>query len=142
MKCIIDTNVIFSALYNMESNSGDLLFLAINGAIELIAPETVKEELIRNLRNKLNYSEEEIEETIQALPITWIDSLVYDSFMKVAPEYIGHENDYPIIACALALNVDIVTGNKHFHPLKKKIIIAWGVRELVTLLLNQESAEN
>jgi predicted nucleic acid-binding protein len=131
MKCVIDTNVIFSALYDIESIPGALLLLAIYGSIEWVAPESVRTELIRNLEIKLQYSPAEIEDAIQELPITWIDALVYEPYLNLAPEYVNHENDYPIIACALALKADIVSGNKRFHPLKKEGLKVWGVRELL-----------
>jgi len=45
VRVVIDTNVIFSALYNLKSNAGRLLLLAIEDKIELLSPNYVKEEL-------------------------------------------------------------------------------------------------
>ncbi len=131
MKCIIDTNIIFSALYRFDSPAGDLLVLAIYDKVTLFAPESVKEELIRNLRDKLGYSAPEIDSTMSALPINWVEKETYVQQMSEAAQFIDHEPDVPVVACAIALDAAIVSGNKHFHPLKKEGVKAWRLKEIL-----------
>jgi len=131
MKCIIDTNILFSALYNLNSNAGDLLILAAYNKITLYAPEFTKEELIRILKDKLHYSNKEILDSIAALPVTWIENDLYSMNLERAKEFIDHDTDIPIVACSLTLNLDIVSGDKHFHPLKKEGIKAWNLKDLL-----------
>ena len=131
MKCVIDTNIIFSALYRFDSPAGDLLVLAIYDRVTFYAPESVKEKLIRNLRDKLGYSITEIDATIIALPITWVEKETYAPHLPDAVQFINHEPDVPVVACALALGLAIIPGNKHFHPLKKEGIKVWRLKEVL-----------
>ena len=52
-KFIIDTNVIFSALYSPNSNAGKLIELTIEKRIELHTPMEIKDELERNLLKRI-----------------------------------------------------------------------------------------
>jgi predicted nucleic acid-binding protein len=45
MKFVLDTNIIFSGVYNLDSNAGRILLLATEGKIEIISPEYVKNEM-------------------------------------------------------------------------------------------------
>lgn len=131
MKIIIDTNILFSALYNLNSNAGDLFVLAAYNKIELYAPEFTKEELIRIVKDKLHYSDKEISYSIAALPVTWIEQEIYSLNLERAKEYIDHIADIPVVACSLTLNFDIVSGDTHFHPLKKEGPKVWKLKELL-----------
>ena len=131
MKYILDTNIIFSALYNLNSNAGDLLVLAAYNKINLYAPEFTKEELIRILKEKLQYSTKEISDSIAALPVTWIEKDLYSMNLERAKEFIDHNTDLPVVACSLTLNFEIVSGDKDFHPLKKEGIKVWKLKGLL-----------
>ncbi|MEA1994391.1 MAG: putative toxin-antitoxin system toxin component, PIN family [Euryarchaeota archaeon] len=117
MKLVIDTNIIFSALCKPNSRAGKVIFLAIEGRLELYAPETVKSELKRTLKNKLDYEKEESKETISSLPITWIEKEIYREY---AEEFdLKDKNDRSVAACSLILNCALLTGDKDFDNVKK-----------------------
>ena len=124
MKLVIDTNIIFSALYNPDSKAGKIIFLAIEEEIELYAPESVKSELTRILEKKLDYKKEEVEETIISLPITWIEKEIYDEYTEEFD--LKDENDRSIAACCLILNCALLTGDKDFDNLKKIKVVKLG----------------
>ncbi len=131
MKLVIDTNIIFSALYNPDSDSGKLILLAIEDKVTLLAPEEVREELRKVLGKRLDYSDDEINDTLRALPITWIDAELYQHAIKYAKPQIKHEKDVPVLACALALDLPIVSGNKHLLLVKKTVAEVWKPKELI-----------
>ncbi len=131
MNFVVDTNILFSALYNLKSNAGDLLILALHNRVKLIAPMTVNFELVRNLTQKLNFTQDEIERIFEALPVEWVETDVIKSSVMAAEKYITHKNDIPIVACALAFKSDIISGDKHFHPLQKPGIRVWHLKEFL-----------
>lgn len=129
MRFVIDTNIIFSGVYNLDSNAGKILFLAIEKDIELVAPVYVKEEIIRNLRNKLKFSVDEINEIISALPIIWIEEAIYEDHLIQAQKLISHKKDIPILACALSMGLDMISGDKHFQKIKTDKIRIWKLKK-------------
>ncbi|MHA1590065.1 MAG: PIN domain-containing protein [Candidatus Njordarchaeales archaeon] len=112
IRAIIDTNVIFSALYNPRSSPGIILLSAIEGLIKLIAPESVKDEIIQILKEKLEFSDEEAHSIISSLPIEWVEKEVYEDYLAEAREMIRDETDAPLIALHLITNYPIITGDK------------------------------
>ncbi len=130
LKAVIDTNVIFSALYDLRSGAGKLLTCAIEGRIELYGSAYIKRELERNLKGKLDYTEEEFKETIKALPIKWIEDERYSKEVRKAEKLIKHKRDAPVLALALHLKCGVVSGDGHFHSIDYK---SWRVKELVEL---------
>lgn len=130
MRFVVDTNVIFSALYNLTSPAGKLLIMAVEKKADLVSPVHVREELVKALREKLEYTRDEVKETIAALPIDWIEEDIYNHAMEEAREAISHEEDAPVVACAMALKCDVISGDRHFHPLKKPVIKTWRLKSL------------
>ncbi|MFQ6105776.1 MAG: putative toxin-antitoxin system toxin component, PIN family [Candidatus Hydrothermarchaeaceae archaeon] len=122
MLVVIDTNVIFSALYNLKSDAGRLLIFAVEGKINLASPTYVKGELERNLKEKLDYTDEELKETIKALPIEWKE-------VEKAVKLIRHDRDVPVLALAMHLGVGVVSGDKHFQGISE--IKLWSLNEIV-----------
>ena len=118
MKLIIDTNIIFSALYEPDSTAGDLMDRAIDGEIQLFAPQRVWEELIQILSEKLDYGDEYLMELYQGLPVKWIEEDIYGPEIKRAEKYIDNKKDAPILACAITTGFDIITRDRHFKALK------------------------
>ncbi|UCE38499.1 MAG: putative toxin-antitoxin system toxin component, PIN family [Thermoplasmata archaeon] len=129
MNLIIDTNIIFSALYSEESPAAHLIQMAIFGEMRLFSPEHVKNELERILITKLSYKKEEITDLFESLPISWIESKIYEDKVKEATKLIKDKDDVPIVACSLATGYAIVTGDKHFLPVKKSNIKVLRLRD-------------
>ncbi|MEQ9714945.1 MAG: PIN domain-containing protein [Candidatus Asgardarchaeia archaeon] len=118
-KAVIDTNVIFSAAYDPFSLAGKLIFAALEGKVTLIAPEICKDELRRNLINKLNYFSKEVDTFISVLPIIWIPMSVYESLLEIAEKLIKGD-DAHFVAVALLYDIPIITGDKKLQSLSKK----------------------
>lgn len=125
MRLVIDTNVLFSALYDPASAPGRLLLLAIEGAVELFAPVTVRAELERALRRKLRYSDAEWASTVVALPVEWVEEPIYSDRLAEAKVAIRDPTDAPVVALALALRAGVVSGDRDFHPLLKPVVKTW-----------------
>ncbi len=130
-KFIIDTNIIFAALYSPKSLAGKIIDLALERKIELFAPEEVKEELVRNLQTKLDYNKNQIKTTLESLPITWLNHKMYANFIKKAKQNISSK-DAPILAASYFSKLPIITGDKEFFNLKGANVLS--LREVLKLL--------
>ncbi len=137
LQIVADTNIIFSALYNLKSNAGRLLIHAIDGRLELIGSAYIKKELELILSEKLDYNRDEIRETIKALPIKWIEDEIYSETMKISEKLIKHKRDIPILATALYLKCGVVSGDEHFHNVNYKGFKTWGLKELIESIENK-----
>ncbi|MFW6111326.1 MAG: PIN domain-containing protein [Thermoproteota archaeon] len=107
----------------------------------LLSPSTVKDELQRVLKTKLDWNEEETSSLIRNLPTVWVPREEYSSELPQAKSLIPHKEDSPILACALKLETIIITGNtNHFNKpeIRKKTPI-WTSRKLLNYL---ESKKN
>jgi len=133
MRYLLDTNIIFSGVYDIDSNAGKILLFGIEERIELLAPDYVRNELITILRKKLLFSDSEIEEIISSLFIEWIDDEIYGDYIEKASKIISDSKDVPILACALAMECDIISGDKHFHDLETDEIRIWRLKQVIDL---------
>lgn len=134
MRVVIDTNVIFSALYDPASVPGHVIELALEEEIELLAPEPVKEELGRVLREKLGYTDDQWRGTLAALPIDWVEEPVYEQFLPEAREAIRDRDDAAVVALAILLGTGVVSGDGAFHPLEEPVIETWRPRAATDLV--------
>ena len=112
MKYIIDANIIFSALYKMESNAGRLLLMAIDDEVDLISTEHIEDELKRITRDKLHFSDEEIVEILGSLPVKWFEREIYADGMNDAMKKISDEGDASLLALAALSGYEIITGDR------------------------------
>ena len=131
MNLVVDTNILFSALYDPASDAEKLILFAIERRVDLFAPESVKLELEHCLRKKLAHAEDEASETIAALPVKWVESGAYAEAMDVAKGQLTHEADMPVLACALVLGHEIVSGDKHLLSVKPNIVKVWRLGQLI-----------
>ena len=131
---VVDTNIIFSALYDLRSRAGRLLFFAIEGRINLIASEYIKRELERNLKEKLGYTDEEFKKTVNALPISWIEDERCSKEIDEAAKLIKHKRDIPILALALHMGCGVVSGDEHFLKVKYEGFKSWKLTDLIATL--------
>ena len=115
-KFIIDTNILFSALYSPDSVAGKIIDLALEKKIELFAPEEVKAELTRNLKKKLGYSEKELDFTLKTLPVNWLNTNLYANFLEQAKKTISLK-DVPILAAHYLTKFPIITDDQEFFTL-------------------------
>lgn len=130
MNLVVDTNILFSALYDPNSSAGKLILRALEGKIDLFAPDSVKEELERNLKEKLEYAGAEVRETVLVLPIKWIEKDAYAAAIEIARRYVTHKPDVPILATALATGYDVVSGDKHLLSIEQKVAKVWSLSGL------------
>lgn len=130
MRTVIDTNVILSGLYKPDSPPGRILESAAEGSLLLCAPEAVRTELERTLRRVLGYSAPEVASTLRSLPLEWIEHEVYDDFLDTARKMLRDEDDAPILACALVLGCDIVSGDQDLHAARQNRVRVWKPADL------------
>lgn len=133
LSIVMDTNIYLQALSNPESRQMAVLSRAIEGKILLFSPDTVKEELERNLL-KFNLTGDRIEKIMDSLPVEWIEFELYMHFLKEAGKLIAHKADIPVVATTLFLNTGILSMDKDFNrrDLKQRIKI-WDLDELMKL---------
>jgi predicted nucleic acid-binding protein len=112
MRLVVDANILFSALYNMDSTAGQLLFLAIDEQVQLFSTEHVKDEMRTILVSKLGYSNDEVGALIASLPVEWMDSGIYGEELKDAARILDDAADASLMAVATVLGCDVVTGDK------------------------------
>jgi predicted nucleic acid-binding protein len=112
IRIVIDTNVIFMAWYNPEGKCARILRSAEEGNLELYAPDSVKEEIIRVFKRR-NLSDEDINEFLEDFEINWVDENIYNRFLHETK--VKHKPDKPVEAVALALNCGILSADKHFR---------------------------
>ena len=132
MKVVIDTNVLVSALYKPASTPGRIVILALEGAIQLFAPDTVRAELERVLRVKLRYSDSDWDRTLAALSVSWIEAATYQTHLGKAAGAIRDPDDAPVVAVALLLKAVVVSGDAAFHLLRKPVVKTLRPREMTT----------
>jgi predicted nucleic acid-binding protein len=112
MMYVVDANVLFSALYDMDSNAGRLLLRAVEGTVKLYSTEHVMVEMLDILVRKLDYSEDDVDEAVNALPVEWVEAEVYAEELKAAKRVLRDEYDASLLACAALLGCDVVSGDK------------------------------
>ena len=98
----------------MRAKGIDVISFAA-GEPDFPTPEHVKEELIQVLQKKLKFTVIEVFDIILALPIKWIEAEIFEDEVELAAGLISHKKDIPILACALALGIDVLSGDKHFQ---------------------------
>ncbi len=129
MRVVIDTNVIVSAIYRPESPPGRVLDAGMMGRILLCAPESVREELRRVLGTVLAFSRGEVEETVAILPIEWIEEALFAGELTRSRRLLRDSTDAPVLACALALGCDIVSGDRDLQVVRAPGIRVWSPSE-------------
>lgn len=131
IRVIIDTNVIFMALYDENSKAGKIIGFANNNQIQLFSPDSVKKELLRVLKREMNLSDYKISFIMDNLPITWVEKEVYERALDKTR--VKHKADKPIEAVSLILDCSILSADKHF---KNRINI-----NKLLIILNKKRAD-
>lgn len=136
MIVVVDTNIYFSAFYNLDGNEAEIIRKANAEEITLLSPDIIKGELTRVFQMKLGWGEEEASSYVESLPTIWVPEAEYSAELPRARSLIEHEEDSPLLACALKLETGILTGNtKHFDtPQIRKEIPIWSSRKLLQYL--------
>lgn len=129
-RIIVDANVLFSALYDPVSTCGSIVMLAIEGEIDLVSPESVRREMARILVKKLGYGGTEAEAAVAALPVDWIEEAAYAPKLAEAEPLVRDRTDAPLVALALALEADIVSGDKDLHALRTRKVKVWKPKDV------------
>ena len=117
-RVVIDTNVIFMALYNPLGKAGRIFDLAIRNKINLFSTDTVKIEIARVLKRELRWEDDLIDKKINELPITWIEKEIYSDFLEKTR--VKHKADKPLEALSLVLSCEILSADEHFTALKNR----------------------
>lgn len=137
---IVDTNIYFSAFYNPKGKEAEIVRRGNREELLPLSPDTVREELERNLKLKLALSDAQVVSLVSSLPTVWVPKIEYEKFLEKAKSILPHEEDAPILACAMKFGAGVLTGNtKHFSAAKTKKIPVWSSAKLLELL-RKESA--
>jgi predicted nucleic acid-binding protein len=114
-RVIVDANVLYSALYKPQGVCGTILQAAIDGFCELFSPDSVREEVQRNLVENLSMTEQETLRLVSALPVEWLPREAYEERVNRAVSLLTHEEDAPVLAASLATHLPILSGDRHLH---------------------------
>jgi len=109
---LVDANILFSALYRMESNAGALLMKAIEGQVQLYSTENVFDEMKRIIHDELGFEKEEVDHVISSLPVDWIERDVYMEDLEEALREIDDEGDASLLSCAHLTGMEVITGDR------------------------------
>lgn len=131
VRVVVDANVLASGLYRSDGPPGRIVGAAVEGTLRLFAPETVLWELDRTFVDKMGFDRDATDRIVGALPVEWIEEALYADAMPRAKEAISDPQDVPVVACALALGLDIVSGDKDFHPLDEPWVGTWTPRDYI-----------
>jgi len=136
IRVVIDTNILVSALLQPESVPAAVFMLALSGEVQLCVSDAVfaeYDEVIRRPHFKRGH--DVIDGTLQS-----IRELGHWVKPEVRVERCGDPDDNVFLECAQAGNADyLVTGNKRHFPDRWKKTKVIGARELLELLMEQES---
>jgi predicted nucleic acid-binding protein len=119
---VVDSNILFSALYDPDSKAGKLVLSAIEGKVILSSTEHVKEEMSRILSSKLGYSKEWSNGIIKDLPVNWMDKRVYQDLLREEIVLKVGEADCSLVVCSYLLNHPLVTGDKKLRGIGSIIV--------------------
>jgi len=112
IKAVIDTNIIFMALYNEESKAGRIIKLARKNKLKLFSADNIKEEIKRVPKREYGYTDEEIFRLINELPIEWVKKENYIPVLDKTK--VKHKADKPLEALSLVLGCEILSAGAHF----------------------------
>lgn len=117
MRVCLDANVHISARLVPEGIPGRIWRLAANGQICIVYSRFILDEIYRNLRRKLRYSEEDARYVLETIEFTG-EIIKPTALVEIV---CSHPSDNRILECALDGRADcIVTGDKrHLLPLKE-----------------------
>lgn len=121
IKIVVDTNILIMGAYLENSKAGKILRLASEEKILLFAPISVKEEFIRNLKERFDWNEDKINVIIKSLSVKWVERELYEPLLDKTT--VKHKADKPIEAVALLLNCNILSADEHFKNISQKIDI-------------------
>ncbi|MFY8186771.1 MAG: PIN domain-containing protein [Flavobacterium sp.] len=142
MNLVIDTNIVFSAILNPNSNIGDLL-LNFQNKVSFYAPEFLLVEIEKytsKIEKISNQTPEEIEviKSLVLSKITFIsEELIFEENWKKAYNLTidVDENDTPFVVLALQLNAKLWSGDKKLNKglLLKQSAVIYSTQELIAL---------
>lgn len=130
---IIDTNILFSALYKPDSNPGLILLLAILDKIELVAPVSVRREIHEKLIEKLRFNDRGALYIISALPVRWVEDEIIHDLLPRALRIVKDKDDAPMVALQILTGYPIITGDNEL--LENKNIHTYSPRDFLETLI-------
>lgn len=117
MKIVLDTNVLVSGLLHSEGNPGQVLALALSGALQVCHHERILaeyREVLARPRFKLN--PERVKEVLTKLETDGLSVEICEAKLDLPDA-----DDEPFLAVALAASADyLVIGNIRDYPSEKR----------------------
>ena len=129
MKCVIDVNVIISAVLGVGNSSNVFALNSIFNKFNFISPEFVFIEIGKHseeIMKRTKFSQEEMKSVLDFIvkQITFISEEQYADKIKEAKEMLkDHQKDSPYLALALKMDCLIFSGDKTLKKLIPNRII-------------------
>jgi|SRR3989344_596813 len=124
MKCVVDVNVILSAVLGVGNSSNIFALNYIFNKFDFISPEFVLIEIGKHsqeIMKRTSFSEKKLKEVINFVSkqITFISEEQYKDKIKEAKFILKeHQKDLPYLALAIKFNCKVFSGDK----ILKKIV--------------------
>ncbi|MEY2409361.1 MAG: uncharacterized protein QOF48_2031 [Verrucomicrobiota bacterium] len=118
MKIVLDTNVVVSGLLKSQGNPGQVLTLALAGAVQVCHDERILAEYAEVLaRPRFRFDSKRVREVLAKLDV---DGLAVDASAESNLD-LPDMDDEPFLAVALGSSADfLVTGNLADYPADKR----------------------
>jgi predicted nucleic acid-binding protein len=130
IRVFVDANVLFAASYSAHGSSRDLVLAAIEGKIQMVTSGYVLEEAVRNMARKAPRAAEAFGQLVELISIEVVDKPSLEEVRQVA-EYTALK-DAPVVAAALAAEVDYVTTWDRRHLIDEARVAEQSGLEIVT----------
>jgi predicted nucleic acid-binding protein len=117
--------VVVSAFYDPDSVPGRIIDAGTTGRVALCAPESVRLELIRVLCKVMDWAPIQATVALQAVRIEWVPAGIFADRLAEALALLRDPDDAPVLALAMAIGCDIISGDRDLQVVKVKGIRIW-----------------
>jgi predicted nucleic acid-binding protein len=128
-RIFIDSSVLYSAVYSAKGHSRDLLWMALQGEIILVASHLVLDEVRRNISENAPEVLDLLDYLIELLPLEIVNPSREE--VLAAAQWITLK-DAPIVAAAKRAQADILVTLDKKHLLGKPEIRQFAGMEIIT----------
>lgn len=129
MRVAIDSNVIVSAFYDPDSVPGRIIDAGITGRLALCAPVSVRAEVVRVMQRVMEWTPAVASAALQAVRVDWIEEGVFAPYLERAAALLRDPSDAPVLALAMAIQCDIISGDRDLQVVKCKGLRVWAPSE-------------
>ncbi len=129
LSVLLDSSVLFSAIYSNKGHARDLIVLAEQRQISLIISEYIYAEVQKNFQKKATGLVPLLDQFIQIVPIQVVKNPP-KKLLKEVGTYI-HQKDASIVAAAIDQNVDFLVSFDQKDLVQNKMALSSSVVKIV-----------